>query len=76
VLTSQQFIIGCIAAVGNDWGFHTFMTLGPKYLKGALGFDVEKVGYIYMTYSEWLTLVLYIYIYQGFLECEAFWGSM
>jgi hypothetical protein len=47
VLTSQQFIIGCIAAVGNDWGFHTFMTLGPKYLKGALGFDVEKVSYIY-----------------------------
>jgi hypothetical protein len=47
VLTSQQFIIGCIAAVGNDWGFHTFMTLGPKYLKGALGFDVEKVSYMY-----------------------------
>jgi hypothetical protein len=43
VLTSWQFTVGYIAAVGNDWGFHTFMTLGPKYLKGALGFDIEKV---------------------------------
>lgn len=52
VLTSQQFIIGCIAAVGNDWGFHTFMTLGPKYLKGALGFDVEK--------SSWFSSLPYL----------------
>ncbi|XP_023709473.2 putative inorganic phosphate cotransporter isoform X1 [Cryptotermes secundus] len=52
VLTSQQFILGCIAAVGNDWGFHTFMTLGPKYLKGALGFDVEK--------SSWFTSLPYL----------------
>jgi hypothetical protein len=47
VLTSWQFVVGCFAAVGNDWGFHTFMTLGPKYLKEALGFDIENVSYIW-----------------------------
>jgi len=47
VLTSWQFIVGCFAAVGNDWGFHTLMTLGPKYLKGALGFDIENVSYMW-----------------------------
>jgi hypothetical protein len=47
VLTSWQFIVSCIAAVGNDWGFHTFMTLGPKYLKEALDFDIQKVSYIW-----------------------------
>ncbi|XP_069697780.1 sialin-like isoform X2 [Periplaneta americana] len=52
VLTSWQFTVGWIAAIGNDWGFHTFLTLGPKYLKGALGFDVEQ--------SSWLTSLPYL----------------
>ncbi|XP_021924654.1 putative inorganic phosphate cotransporter isoform X2 [Zootermopsis nevadensis] len=52
VVTSWQFTVGYIAAVGNDWGFHTFMTLGPKYLKGALGFDIEK--------SSWFTSLPYL----------------
>jgi hypothetical protein len=57
--------------VGNDWGFHTFMTLGPKYLKGALGFNVEKVSYIY-TWSEngshW-------YVYTRISEVPKEWGA-
>lgn len=52
VLTSWQFILGCFAAIGNDWGFHTLMTLGPKYLKGALGFDIEN--------SSWFTSLPYL----------------
>jgi hypothetical protein len=79
VFTSQQFVIGCIAAVGNDWGFHTFMTLGPKYLKGALGFDVEKVsctctehGLLTMAHTNlhkhaYIYLFVYLFIQFDFL---------
>lgn len=42
IFSSWQFWLGCIAAWGNDWGFHTFLTLGPKYIKEALNFDLEK----------------------------------
>ncbi|KAJ9596880.1 hypothetical protein L9F63_012136 [Diploptera punctata] len=52
VLTSWQFMLGCIAAIGNDWGYHTFITLVPKYLKGGLSFDVEQ--------SSWLTSLPYL----------------
>lgn len=44
IFTSLQFWVGGVAAIGNDWGFHTFCTFGPKYIKGALGFDLEQVN--------------------------------
>lgn len=40
---SSQFWLGNLAAVGNDWGFHNFVTLGPKYVT-ALGFDLKQVS--------------------------------
>lgn len=43
VLRCRQFLVGTLAAIGSDWGFHTFFTLGPKYMKGALGFDLQEV---------------------------------
>ena len=45
-MTSFQFWVGGIAATGSDWGFHTFCTFGPKYIKSALGFDLEQVNII------------------------------
>nr|CAD7406965.1 unnamed protein product [Timema cristinae] len=42
VWSSRQFLIACVAALGNDWGFHTLITLGPKYMKENLGFDLEQ----------------------------------
>ncbi|XP_065340932.1 sialin-like isoform X1 [Cloeon dipterum] len=41
-LTSVQFIVGCIACIGNDYGFHTLLTYAPKYMKSALGFDLQQ----------------------------------
>ncbi|KAK7866872.1 hypothetical protein R5R35_006036 [Gryllus longicercus] len=46
VFTSWQFWLGCIAAWGSDWGFHTFLTLGPKYIKEALDFDLEQSSWL------------------------------
>jgi len=43
VFTCNQFWVGVIAAIGNDWGFHMFCNFGPKYIKTALGFDLEQV---------------------------------
>nr|CAD7417663.1 unnamed protein product [Timema poppensis] len=43
VWTSRQFLIACVAASGNDWGFHTLITLGPKYMKENLGLDLEQL---------------------------------
>ncbi|KAL0275710.1 UNVERIFIED_CONTAM: hypothetical protein PYX00_003493 [Menopon gallinae] len=42
VFASPQFWIGIFAHVGSDWGFHIFYTFGPKYMKDALGFDINK----------------------------------
>ncbi|XP_059476660.1 sialin-like isoform X1 [Neocloeon triangulifer] len=41
-LTSVQFLVGCIANIGNDYGFHTLLTYAPKYMKSALGFDLQR----------------------------------
>lgn len=43
-LKSSQFWLGNLAAIGNDWGFHTFFTMGPTYMKTALGFDLKEVS--------------------------------
>lgn len=45
-LKSRQFWLGNLAGIGNDWGFHTFFTLGPKYMKDALGFDVNQSSWL------------------------------
>jgi hypothetical protein len=42
-LTSMQFLVGCIANIGNDYGFHTLLTYAPKYMNSALGFDLQQV---------------------------------
>ncbi|KAK6631672.1 hypothetical protein RUM43_013736 [Polyplax serrata] len=41
-MTSAQFWLGAAAHVGSDWGFHTFYTYGPKYIKDALQFDISQ----------------------------------
>ncbi|KAG8226335.1 hypothetical protein J437_LFUL009912 [Ladona fulva] len=41
-LTSIQFWLGCIPALGNDWGFHTLLILAPKFMQENLGFDIAK----------------------------------
>ncbi|XP_066993507.2 sialin [Anabrus simplex] len=46
VLTCKQFWLGCSASWGNDWGFHTLITLAPKYIKEALGFDLSKSSWL------------------------------
>lgn len=43
-MTSVQFWLGAAAHVGSDWGFHTFYTYGPKYIKDALQFDISQVN--------------------------------
>ncbi|XP_071441488.1 sialin-like isoform X2 [Hetaerina americana] len=45
-LTSMQFWLGCIPALGNDWGFHTLLTLGPKFMQAALGFDITQSSFL------------------------------
>ena len=48
-LTSVQFWLGAAAHVGSDWGFHTFYTFGPKYIKDALKFDINSVSITLVT---------------------------
>ncbi|XP_046383296.1 sialin-like [Ischnura elegans] len=45
-LTSMQFWLGCIPALGNDWGFHTLLTLAPKFMQAALGFDITQSSFL------------------------------
>lgn len=45
-LRSRQFWLGNLAGIGNDWGFHTFFNLGPKYMKTALGFDLKSSSWL------------------------------
>lgn len=45
-LKSGQFWLVNLAAVGNDWGFHTFFNLGPTYMKTALGFDLNESAWL------------------------------
>ncbi|KAK6641242.1 hypothetical protein RUM44_012951 [Polyplax serrata] len=46
ILTSAQFWVGAIAGFGSDWGFHTFCTFGPKYIKTSLGFDLQQSSWL------------------------------
>lgn len=54
VLTSFQFWLGTAAHMGSDWGFHTFYTYGPKYIKDALNFDISQVHAL-----QWSIVLLY-----------------
>ncbi|XP_059476720.1 sialin-like [Neocloeon triangulifer] len=44
VLTSLQFWGPFLTSFGSDWGFYTFLTLGPKYMASILGVDIKQNG--------------------------------
>ncbi|XP_065339064.1 sialin-like [Cloeon dipterum] len=44
VLTSLQFWGPFLSSFGSDWGFYTFLTLGPKYMASILGVDIRENG--------------------------------
>lgn len=63
VFASSQFWIGIVAHVGSDWGFHIFYTFGPKYMKDALGFDINKVRSIQIIHISFPALnVLSVFV--------------
>jgi len=52
VLTSTQLWGPFLTSFGSDWGFYTFLTLGPKYMASILGVDIKQVIFV-ADYAHW-----------------------
>ncbi|KAF4521620.1 hypothetical protein B566_EDAN006662, partial [Ephemera danica] len=46
MLTSIQVWAPLLAAMGSDWGFYTFFSLGPKYMASILGVNIKQNGFL------------------------------
>ncbi|XP_022823009.1 uncharacterized transporter slc-17.2-like isoform X1 [Spodoptera litura] len=44
ILTSFPYLAMVVLHYGNDWGIYFIMTAAPKFISGALGFDLSSVG--------------------------------
>jgi hypothetical protein len=61
VLTSTQLWGPFLTSFGSDWGFYTFLTLGPKYMASILGVDIKQVNlYILTTKLKYNFLVMVV----------------
>ncbi|KAL0278598.1 UNVERIFIED_CONTAM: hypothetical protein PYX00_000372 [Menopon gallinae] len=44
MIRSSPVLALIFAQIGHDWGFYTMVTNLPKYMKDALGFNIDKIG--------------------------------